>query len=438
MHERGYPVGDIDYAAEEKTYQEGIKRHFRWNFAVIAMDGALFWLGISFAAPSTILPLYVRHLTDSRLLIGLIATIAGAGWYLPQLFTASYVERSPRKKPIVVNIGFFSERLAFLVMAASAFLFAAGSPGVALVLLFATLTWHNVGAGIIAVAWQEMVAKVIPVHYRGRLLGIANFGGTATGVVGATLAAYILDRYPFPTNYALCFALAFVFILFSWISLALTREPTLHSRKPTVSMGEYWRRLPIVLREDPNFATYLLVRVITVLGRMGIGFLTVYAAERWRLTDSQAGFYTTVILVGQASANLFFGPLADRRGHKLVLEMSLGLSAFSMLAAVVAPSATWMYAVFAAAGALTAADIVSMLGIVMEFTEPDDRPTYMGLASTIPGLFAAIAPVIGGWIASRSTYRMTFLVAAILTLAAWAVLHWKVRDPRKTASQEPA
>ena len=425
-------MDDTDYASEERTYQAEVKRHFRWNFVVNVLDGALFWFGINFVAPSTILPLYVRHLTDSRLLIGLIATIAGAGWYLPQLFTASYVERSPRKKPIVTKVGFFAERLSFLFMAASAFLFAGTSPALALALFFVTLTWHTVGAGIIAVAWQELVAKVIPVNYRGRLLGIANFGGTATGILGAALAASILDRYPFPTNFALCFALGFVFILLSWLSLALTREPPLHSRKPAVSLSEYWRRLPIVLRRDSNFAAYLLARVITVLGRMGIGFLTVYAAERWQLTDSQAGFYTTVILVGQASGNLVFGPLADQRGHKLVLEMSLGLSAFSMLVAVVAPSPTWMYAVFGAVGALTASDILSMLGIVMEFTSPDDRPTYMGLASTVPGLFAAIAPVIGGWIASRATYRMTFLVAAILTLAAWAVLHWMVRDPRGT------
>jgi len=429
-------VDDMDYTAEGRTYQAEVRRHFRWNFAVNVLDGAFFWFGINFAAPSTILPLYVRHLTDSRLLIGLIATIAGAGWYLPQLLTANYVERLPRKKPLVVNVGFFTERLAFLSMAASAFLFAANSPALALALFFVTLTWHTVGAGIIAVAWQEMVAKVIPVNYRGRVLGIANFGGTATGILGAALAAFILHRYPFPTNFALCFALAFVFILFSWVFLALTREPPLHSRKPAVSLGEYLRRLPIVLRRDSNFATYLLVRIITVLGRMGIGFLTVYAAERWQLTDSQAGFYTTLILIGQAAANLIFGPLADRRGHKLGLEISLALSALCMLAAVLAPSPTWMYVVFAAVGALTATDIVSMLGIVMEFTSPDDRPTYMGLASTVPGLFAVIAPMIGGWIASRTSYRMTFLSAMVLSLAAWAILHWLVREPRKNASQE--
>jgi len=427
-------VNDLDYADEEIRYQAEVKKHFRWNFAVNLLDGAFFWFGINFAAAGTILPLYVRHLTDSDLLIGLVATIAGAGWYLPQLLTANYVGRLPRKKPVVINIGFFTERLAFLGMAASAFLFAVRSPAFALMSFFLSLTWLNVGAGLIAVAWQEMVAKVIPVRYRGRLLGTANFVGTATGVLGAALAASILDRYPFPTNFGLCFVLAFLFILLSWASLALTREPSLHSRKPAISLAEYWRRLPDVLRRDHNFASYLLARVMTVLGRMGIGFLTVYAVERWQLTDGQAGLYTTAILVGQALANLVFGLVADRRGHKLVLESSLALAIFSMLAAMWAPSPRWMYVVFAAVGAFSASDILSMIGIVMEFGNPVDGTTYFGLANTIPGLFAAVAPVIGGWLASRVDYRMTFAVAAGLSVVAWAVLHWRVQEPRETSA----
>jgi len=420
--------------AEETAFQTEVERHFRWNFAVNVLEGACFWFGITFAAPATIMPLYVSHLTNSRVLIGLISTITGAGWYLPQLLTANYVEQLPVKKRMVINVGFFSERLPFLFMAVSAFVLATNSPALALTAFFFTLIWLMLGAGAIAVAWQEMVAKVIPVTHRGRLLGIANFGGTAMGILGAALSAAILARYPFPTSFGFCFALAFVFIMLSWLFLALTREPPLCSYKPTISVGEYWRCLPLVLHRDSNFASYLLTRVMTMLGRMGVGFVTVYAVERWQLSDSQAGLYTTVILVGQAIANLAFGALADRRGHKLVLEISLSLSAICMLGALLAPTPGWMYVVFAGIGALTASDILSSIGIVMEFTGPDDRPTYLGLANTIPGLFAAIAPMIGGWIASRIGYGAVFLMATLPSFTAWAILHWMVREPRNSAA----
>ena len=424
-------MSNVDYEAEKQAFEAGVARHFRWNFLVNVLDGTFFWFGINFAAPSTILPLYVRHLTDSRLLIGLIATISGAGWSLPQLFTANYIERLPRKKPVAVNIGLFAERLPFFIMAASALLFAKRAPSLALVLLFVTLAWHFLGAGLIAVAWQEMIARVIPVQYRGRLLGLANFGGTAMGILGASLASIVLYRYPFPTNFGLCFVIASVFILGSWICLALTREPPLRSQKPAISFRQFWDRLPEVLRRDRNFALYLLARVMTVLGRMGMGFLTVYAVDRWRLSDGQAGLYTAAILAGQAASNLALGALADRKGHKSVLEISVILGILAMVGAVLAPAPQWMYLVFASVGALSASDILAAIGITMEFAAPEDRPTYMGLANTVPGVFALFSPMIGGWIAGSLGYPATFVTAAAFGLLAVAVLHWLVREPRK-------
>jgi MFS family permease len=427
-------VNHLDYAEEEKTFRLQVQRNLRWNSAANLLDGAFFWFGINFAAAGTILPLYVRNLTESNLLIGLVATIASAGWYLPQLLTANYIERLPRKKPVVIQVGFFTERLGFVLMAASAYIFAPRSPSMALVTFFVALTWFNVGAGVVAVAWQEMFAKVIPVEMRGRVFGLASFVGTATGILGANLAASILDRYPFPGNFGLCFTLAFVFMVLSWASLALTREPALSPRKPAISLAQYGQLLPDILRRDRNFAWYLVARVMTVLGRMGFGFLAVYAAARWSLTDSQAGRYTTALVIGQAAANLVFGALADRRGHKVVLEISLVLAGLAMIGALLAPSSKSMYVVFAIVGAVYGADVLSMIGIVMEFTDPKDRPTYIGLANSTPGLFAAIAPVIGGWIASRASYSLTFAGGALLSVMAWAVLHRLVTEPRISKS----
>lgn len=419
------------HAAE---YEAEIQRNFRWNFAVNLADGAFYWFGMSFAAPSTIMPLYVSHLTNSPLLIGLISAITGAGWYLPQLLMAKYVARQPVKKKMVVNVGFFSERLPIIVMAASVFLFAARDPDLALAFFFLSLVWYTIGAGIVAISWQDMLAKVIPVHYRGRLLGLANALGTGAGIAGAGAAAAILARYPFPTNFGICVSLLALFVMGSWAAISLTREPPQQSDEPAISLREYILHLPAVLRRDRNFAAYLLSRVVAVFGRMATGFVTVYAVQRWGLSDGQAGLYTTTLLAGQAVAYVGGGALADRHGHKLVQEISVTLCTLSMAIAVLAPSPTWIYAVFAAIGALTAAEVVSSIGIAMEFGRPEERPTYMGLANTIPGLFSAVAPVLGGWIASWTNYRVLFVTALLFSAVAWAILRWLVREPRRAAS----
>jgi len=424
-------MGAKDYQAEQRTYEAEVARHLRWNLSVNALDGAFYSFGINFAAPSTIIALYARHLTENSMLIGLIATIAASGFSLPQLFTADYIRRRPIKKDVPVRIGLFSQRLPLFVLAATAFLLPLRAPRLALGLLLVIFAWNQYGAGLVAVGWQEMIAKVIPVQYRGRLMGIANFVGTATGILGAAVAAAVLHRYPFPTGFAICFLIAAVFVLLSWAALALTREPPLHSSVPRTPLGAFLRRLPDVLRRDRNFAFFVAARIANAFGRMGIGFLTVYAVKRWMLSDAQAGLYTAAMLIGQSLAYLSLGALADRRGHKLVLEISAALGVVVMAAALAAPSPAWMYVAFAALGAANASDILSGINIVMEFSSADDRPTYLGLANTVPGVFNAIAPLFGGAIASLAGYHAAFLAAATCGLLGLSILHLRVREPRQ-------
>ena len=97
-----------------------VERNYTWNFTVNLLDGVWFMIGASFITSSTILPLFLSKLTTNPLWFGLLAVIAQAGWFLPQLFTANLMERLARKKPVVVNAGFFLERVPIWVIFAAA------------------------------------------------------------------------------------------------------------------------------------------------------------------------------------------------------------------------------------------------------------------------------------------------------------------------------
>ena len=419
----------------DSDFEQEVERHYPHNAVVGVLDGTFFWFGASFIATRTILPLYVSHFTDSELAIGLLSMLASGGWLLPQLFTANWVQRLPRKKVGVVHVGLFTERLPVILMA-PACLLATRSPTLALVLFFVLFAWHVMGAGAVAVSWQDMLAKIIPLDRRGKFFGITNFGGTATGVLGAVVAAWLLDRYAFPYGYVLCFAAAAALIFTSWIFLSLTREPAQVSQEPVISQREYWRRLPAILRTDPNFRRYLLSQVVISVGGMAVGFLTVYAVQRWQLPDGQAGSFTASMLIGQALSNLLFGALADRKGHKLVLELSTLLGALAVGLASLVPTPAWFHVVFALTGAAMAGFMLSGIMIVFEFSNPNVRPTYIGLNNTVSGAVAAVAPMIGGWLAGAVGYRALFAVAFLIGLAGFALLHWTVREPRQAVIRE--
>ena len=72
------------------------------------------------------------------------------------------------------------------------------------------------------------------------------------------------------------------------------------------------------------------------------------------------------------------------------------------------------------------------MNIVLEFCEPEDRPTYMGLSSTLLAPSRALGPVLGGWLATLIDYRGMFLVALALSLVGGVMLLVWVREPRHT------
>jgi len=420
--------------AHTATTAEGVEQHiqrnYRWNFTVNALDGASFWFGMSFISSSVILPLFVSNFTSNPILIGLIPFIANAGYLLPQLFMANTVERAPVKKFFPMVLGFFLERIPIFLLAPVTYFFAIRRPDLALVLFFVLLTWHTFGAGIIIIGWQDMIAKIIPVDKRGRFFGITNFIGNGTGILGAIAVPFVLERSTFPNGYIMAFIAASVMIFLSWIFLSMAREPAVYSRKPPVSQTAYMRSLPAVLRRDRNFSMYLLSQIIFMVSGMATGFIVVYAVKTWNLPDAQASGYTIALQVGLALANLFFGFLSDRKGHKLSLEICLLTSVLALLLVILAPNPIWIFAVFFLRGAVQAGTFISGVSIVYEFTDPDNRPTYIGLANTLPGIAGGIAPLIGGALVGLVSYQAMFILSAVIGVAGWALLRFAVREPR--------
>ena len=407
-----------------------IEKDYKFNFTVNFLDGTFFWFGVSFFAYRTILPVYISRLTDSAFAIALLSMILSTGWLLPQLFTANWVERLPKKKYAVIVVGFWSERVPIIGLVLAAWL-AKTSKEAALVLSLIFVAWHVIGAGAIAVGWQDMIAKIFPVEKRGKFFGITNFGGTATGILGASTVAWLLNKLEFPFSYVWAFAAGAVCIFVSWAFLALTKEPAVEPEGTPPSQKEYLSKLPAIIRSDHNFRRFLIAQIFMGGTNIAIGFLAVYAVQKWNLPDSRAGTFTIAMLIGQSLANLFFGWLADKKGNKIILEICVLATALSVGFAALAPEATWFYLVFFLAGISAAGFFMSGIMIVFEFCKPEIRPTYIGLNNTFNGIFAIAMPFIGGFLVRYFGYQVMFVVTFIILMIGLLLLRFWVQEPRQ-------
>lgn len=389
--------------------------------------------GLNLVSQATVMPLLVSQLSSSKVVIGLIPAIYSLGYLLPQLATASFTERLRRKKPFVMLVGGLGERGPFLLIGLAIWWLARPAPAVTLVIFFLLLAASAASNGMATPAWFDLIAKVIPVHRRGVWSGLGHSLGALLGIAGAALAGRILSAWPFPSNFGLCFLLAFAAMAVSWVGLALNREPESPVAKSRIALGHYFRQLPAVLRRDRNYVRFLVARSVASLGGMAAGFFVVYGSERWHIGGVEVGVVTAILTGSQALMNLVWGAVGDRRGHKAVLcgaALSMGLAA---AVALTASSPAWLWGTFAFLGVALAGNSVSGMNIILEFCAPEDRPTYIGLTNTLLAPATVAAPLVGGWLATWAGYRGMFAVASVAAALGAALLALWTQEPRRAA-----
>jgi MFS family permease len=412
-------------------------RDVRHNAVLLGADFALFLAGLAFASQSTILPAFAEHLGAPNLVIGAIPAVMTLGWYLPSLFAAGHTESLARKLPFVLRLTLW-ERVPFLVLALVAFTVAEPAPGVALgVLLVMLLLTTGVG-GVLMPAWMDIVGRAIPLTMRGRFFGVSNVIGSAGGLLGSVGTAYFLAHVAPPASFGVCFLCAALCMGLSYVALALVREPAAASAPPRQPIGAYLRRMPRLVQGDANFRAFLMARALCAVGSMANVFYTVYALRTWGAPDWWVAAFTTVLLAGQMAGNLAFGLVADRAGHRLVLLSGAVAGVCGNVLAMSAPSLGVFAAVFALSGIQIASVSVSGMNVLLEFApSPDERPTYVGLGSTLLAPFLFAAPLAAGMLADAAGFAWVFAAAGVGGALGAAVLIVRVRDPRQHPGAPP-
>jgi MFS family permease len=70
------------------------------------------------------------------------------------------------------------------------------------------------------------------------------------------------------------------------------------------------------------------------------------------------------------------------------------------------------------------------MNMSIEFCADEDRPTYIGLTSTLLAPVSIVAPLLGGALATVAGYAGLFVISALCgALGAMLMAFW-VRDPR--------
>jgi MFS family permease len=410
--------------------------HVGWNFSVMGADIALFSGAISFSSWNTILPLFIRHLTSSNLVLGLMPAVRSLGVNLPPVLVSPYTSSLTRYKRFVLLITLM-ERLPFLVLAlCTMWLGVHHHDWLVLIFLLLAAIW-SAGGGIATPAWLNLISLMIPTRLRGRFFGVAGGIGGLLGVGAAALTAVILRNFSYPSNFALCFSATFGLLVVSFFCLAAGKEPR-HAgpaiaRAASPPLRSYLRTLPAFLRGERNFRTFLLAGTLANVGIATSPFLTAAASKSLHTSDAQVGVYGAVLMAASTVGSVGWGWLGDHLGYRPVLVMGTlaGMSCMGLAILALASSQEGiLYGVFFSLGIYSSALQLAAVAAVVEFGRFDDRPTYVALSFLVQAPVSLVVPIVGGLVADHAGYMPIFVgVFLALCVAAWLYL-FRLQDPR--------
>lgn len=414
-------------AEQEAEYDAFVNENLRANYIAHFSHGMLGMTGFRIMMAPTFLPAYLFLITGSNFLVGLGQSLQQMGAVLSPMISASNVEHRKRVLPVAIRIG-AAMRLQILLLALAGY-FLTGS-----LLIFATfffLFCLGFFMGQQRVAFQMLLAKVIPIERRGRLQAYRNIaGGAVAALLSYFAGAYFITHNVLGNGYATTFLLSFILTSIGlYVLWRFMREPEPPTIRPRVSMRERLRDFPELLG-DRDYRNFLIAQLLVVAARISTPFCILYAADKMDMDGTAIGMLTLAFLGADTLSNLIWGHLGDRQGYRLTFIVSILIWMVALVLLIVAQGAVPIYLAFFGIGASMSGYMMSSSTIILEFGSRDDLPMRLAMSTTAETSMATIGPLAGGAIAWGFGYLPLFFISIAFLLAALLITAFMVREPR--------
>ena len=420
-----------------------LKRNTRLGIA----NGVLFSLAEAFSDANLVLSVFVRQLGASPVIVGLLPALKNGGWLLPQLWSAGRLQAMRHKLPVYQRAGIV--RFCIWILMAGLVWFSGWlSAGWLLAAFILAYSLYSFTGGAGSVAFQEVVAKTIPVQRRGAFFGTRNLLG---GLLGFCLASPVVgwvlsvnSPFLFPHNFAVLVTISLVCIGLGVIMFSRISEPPTHNPPAPVRGGEMLRMMPTLLREDVAFRRYVVSRMITRFAGLADPFYILYAREVLHVAPRMIGVYLAIRVLSAALSNVWWSQVADRHGNRLLILLTGALIGVvpiwallvGPLGALLGPASLgWLFGgVFLLIGLSVDGAGTAGLTYVMELAPDTRRPQYIGVSNTLMGV-ATFFPVLGGVLISSLGYGPVFAMTAVFG-ALGLLVSARLPEPRAVAGDQ--
>ena len=395
---------------------------YRRNFAFFLLDGILFIVALGVMGSTTVIPDFVRRLTDSEIIIGLSSSIFSIGYTLPQLIVARFIVNQERKKQwfIIPNI---PTRFVILIFAILIWNLTNLSAEIILLLFLISYAMAALGDGLVGVPWADLTGSSLDDKWRARLYGLMTAIGGLIMLAVTPIIALILgsENLIFPQNYALIFAISGVLFVISIFPVVFVHEFVEENPAKSVpSINEYLSKLTELIQHDRLYRHIVIAQILTSLYMMAMPFYIGFGTTQLGIpSETAVPLLLAIQTVGNIGGALLYTWLGARN-NVLYIRIALIGGAILPFMALIASfvGIIPLYIGFLLSGVATSNLMFGYQNWIITHAPSDERPIYIGLSNTIIAIVSLIAPIIGGAIVQSGSYTLLFTISLSTILLA--------------------
>lgn len=407
--------------------------HLGRNLTLGIVNGILFYWALAFLSGSTVFPLFLSGLTDSRIIIGAFSTLEDFGWYLPQFFAGAIIAGRPTvlgyyNKISIVRILIFGSCVSMI--------FVIGNSNHALLLLLFGLLFlaYSVASGMAGISFMDIMGKMIPTSRRGTLFGMRMLFGGLLATLSGPLVKRILDHWEFPINFGHLYILSFAGIFLGLLVFAFIKEKPAGS--PPQSYMDNLKAGLELYKNYHNLRRLIWARYLSNTYLLAAPFYIIMAIESLGISRPMAGTYLSFEMAGFLGANLLWAWISNKKSNRLVLMLASLCALAAPVLAIIASYHNPGYFIYGLTFFINGAAVGGInLGYntyLLEIVDDSNRAMAVGLFHSLiaPTVFtAAIGGLIGQFVSLRILFYITVL---FLILAFWNILRL-IEPDRKNA-----
>ena len=416
----------------------GRKADLRRSLTLCVSEGLVAMPIVTMSLPVNLFltALVVRAFPLSNPVIGLFCALPFVGNFI-QIFAVPLLARwqPPKTQTVLFEL---LHLLSWVGLAVLLPILRRGSLGAAGLGLIAWFLVSSVFSAMAGVNWNSWIEEWVPARLRGKFFGRRNRLLQFSALAFLLIIGWVLGRwdYAVPAFQAIiagaavlrCFS-----IRWQWTS------PTRKIRPVQPSAMSFRRQLGI-RRSSGSLLVFVAFGCVWSFATYCFGpFYQVFMFEQTRFSAFEVGITATLSQLGGALSLPAWGQLLDRYGNKPVMVFSLLLWQIpNFFWCFITPgNSALLYVLWTCAGATSAGFVLGQFTILLRLIPLEAKNLAIGFNLAVTSIFAAVAPVVGGWLLQEglarfgdplAVYHVCFLLQPVLVLAG-AFLLLRVHEP---------